>query len=248
MIVRALILCLLAMPVWAEEVVLGLSQDKVAITATFDGSDILLFGAIKREAPVPDGDLGLVITVSGPTRPVMVHRKERRMGIWVNTVGVKVDAAPVFYAVATSGPLDAVLSSVEDLRHQVTIPRAIRAVGTGVADTDQYIDALIRVRLDQALYQRLIGAVAVDEDTLFRTRIALPANLTEGAYAARIFLTRDGAVIDTYETVIPVQKVGVERWLYELARDQALVYGIMSLAIAAAAGWGASAAFQRMRG
>ena len=32
-----------------EKIVLGLSQDEVAITANFDGSQILLFGAIQRE-------------------------------------------------------------------------------------------------------------------------------------------------------------------------------------------------------
>ena len=39
-----------------EEVVLGLSQDRVAITANFDGSEILIFGAVKREAPIPQDD------------------------------------------------------------------------------------------------------------------------------------------------------------------------------------------------
>ena len=44
----ALAFLLLATPVSAEEVVLGLSQDEVAITATFDGDDILIFGAVTR--------------------------------------------------------------------------------------------------------------------------------------------------------------------------------------------------------
>jgi hypothetical protein len=54
-------------------------------------------------------------------------------------------------------------------------------------------------------------------------------------------------VVSQLETVIDVQKVGLERWLYTLSRQQPLVYGLMSLAIAIAAGWGASAAFQAMR-
>ena len=44
-----LALLVLALPAAAEEeVVLGLSSDRVAITATFDGDDILVFGAVKR--------------------------------------------------------------------------------------------------------------------------------------------------------------------------------------------------------
>ena len=51
----ALVFVMAALPLRAEEaVVLGLSRDQVAITATFEGSDILIFGAVKREVAIPD--------------------------------------------------------------------------------------------------------------------------------------------------------------------------------------------------
>ena len=75
----------------------------------------------------------------------------------------------------------------------------------------------------------------------------MPANLTEGDYATRIFLTRGGKVVSQYETSIDVRKVGLERWLFNLSRQQPLIYGLLSLTIAIAAGWGASAAFRLMR-
>ncbi len=237
-----------ALPAQAEEIVLGLSRDEVAITANFDGSDILIFGAIKREAPAPEtGDLGVIVTVAGPDHPVTVRRKDRRLGIWVNTDAVEVDAAPSFYAVATNGPLREVLSDTEDLRHHITIPRAIRSVGAEVADSRAFTQALIRIRAGNDLYQVLEGEVDLEEETLFRAAVQLPANLTEGDYAARIFLTRNGEIVDEYVTAIPVHKVGLERWLYNLARNNAVVYGLMSLAIAIAAGWGASALFGLLR-
>lgn len=241
------LLALPALPSQAEQIVLGLSQDEVAISATFDGSDILVFGAIKREAAAPDGDLGVIVTVQGPDTPLTVRRKERRFGIWVNTSSVEVDAAPSFYAVASNAPLAEVLRATEDLRHRVTLPRVVRNVGANVMDSQAFARALIRIRAGDGLYKVLEGQVDLDQDTLFRTDIALPANLTEGAYATRIFLTRDGTIVDRYETQIDVRKVGLERWLYNLAHDQSLVYGIMSLAIAIAAGWAASAAFGLLR-
>ena len=121
----------------AETVVLGLSQNKVSITTNFDGSEILVFGAVKREKPIPEGSpLEVIVTVSGPSEPVNVRRKEKRFGIWVNTDAVEVDHAPSFYAVATSGPLHEVLSDVEDLRHKVSVPQAIRSVGAPMGITD----------------------------------------------------------------------------------------------------------------
>ena len=105
----ALAFLLLALPAKAEEIVLGLSRDEVSITATFDGSDILIFGAIKRDAPKPDGELGVIVTVSGPDQQVTVRRKDRRFGIWVNVDDVEIDAAPSFYAVASNAPLNDIL-------------------------------------------------------------------------------------------------------------------------------------------
>lgn len=237
-------------PVFAEEVVLGLSKDRVDITTSFNGSDILLFGAIKREAPIPAGaPLEVIITVSGPVEPVTVRRKEKRFGIWVNTDAIDVDAAPSFYAVASSARLSDALNDVEDLRHHITIPRAIRSVGapSDILDADNFTNALIRIRKARGQYQVLEEHVAVDDQTLFRTSIQLPSALVEGDYRTRIFLTRNGAVISQLETSIDVDKVGLERWLYDLSRDNAALYGLMSLAIAIFAGWSASAIFSFIR-
>ncbi len=246
------VLCLLCLPAAAaeEQVVLGLSQDRVAITADFDGSEILIFGAIKREAPIPAGPpLEVIVTVAGPSEPVTVRRKARRLGIWVNTDNVLIDLAPSFYAVATSGPLDDILSDTEDLRYRISIERAIRSVGAAmhISEAQDFANAVVRIREEDELYSIREDTVAVDEQTLFRTSIAMPANLTEGSYAARIFLTRGGNVISQYETAIDVRKVGLERFLYNMSREQPVWYGLMSLVIAISAGWGASTAFRLLR-
>ena len=232
----------------AEEIVMGLSADEVAITATFDGHDILIFGAIKRDAPpTDDRPLDVVITVSGPLTPVIVRHRERRFGLWVNTDMALVDAAPSFYAVAATRALDEVLTHTEDLRHSVSISRVIRSVGNEVDNSADFTAALIRIRKGEGQYQILPDGVRLDEETLFRARIDLPANLIEGGYDIRIFITRGGEVIDLVETVIDVRKVGLEAWLFNLSRQQPYVYGALSLVLAMLAGWGASAIFQAMR-
>ena len=123
---------------------------------------------------------------------------------------------------------------------------AIRSVGAPetVGDAQTFTEALIRIRTENGLYALLESAVEVQEQTLFRASISLPANLTEGDYLTRIFLARDGEVVAQYETEIDVRKVGLERYLFTLAHQQPLIYGLMSLAIAILAGWGASAFFR----
>lgn len=233
-----------------EEIVSGLSQNRVAITANFDGSEILVYGAVKREAPAPKGaPLQVIVTVEGPSTPLVIRRKERVAGIWVNTSSVTVDAAPSFYAVSTTGPIKDILSGTDDLRHKITLPHAIRAIGRAseAEGAEDFLDALQRIRRANDTYRLLEGQVQLVEETLFRTDVTLPANLTEGDYKVRMFITRDGHVIDQMERVIGVRKAGLERTLFIMAHEQPLLYGLISLALAAVAGWAASAGFRLLK-
>lgn len=233
-----------------EQVVAGLSSDAVAITASFDGSEILIYGAIKRETPIPTGEpLQVIVTVEGPSQALTVRRKARRAGIWINTESVRIGAAPSFYVVASSGTLKDILDPDFDTRFRISVPLAMRAFA-GVDDVDDpvaFTEALIRLREEAGLYRLDEGSVRIAEQTLFRADVQLPANLIEGEYKTRIFLLRDGKVIDVHRAPIEVRKVGLERWLYRLALDQPLIYGLMSLLVAVAAGWGASEAFRLLR-
>lgn len=234
-----------------ESFVTGMSTDNIMLTANFTGSEVLVFGAIRRDSPIPVGQapLDIVITLSGPPRTEIVRRKERRFGIWVNTEGVRMRQAPSYYAVATTRPLDEILSQTERLRHQIGLDQAARRIGAhpDLEDTAPYVDAFVRLRLENGLYVRAEGGVTLAEDTLFQARFALPTNVSEGTYATRFFLVRNRQVISTGETEIVVQKAGVERWLYNLSQDRPLWYGLLSVALALAAGWLAAAAFRLAR-
>ena len=253
MIARLTTLLFFLLPAWpaqaAEELIAGLSQNRISISANFDGSEILIFGAVKRDAPMAEGPLGVIITVEGPKTPITLRRKSQAGPIWINTASVEIDAAPSFYAVNTSGHLRDVLTHTSDLRHSITVLRAIRSVGAPatIEDPTSFTEALIRIRESNGLYQTNLSAVTVREGTLFDTSVALPANLVEGIYTSRLFLTREGQVVAQASAAINVEKVGLERFLYLLAHEDPMLYGLLSLAIAIAAGWTASAAFRYLQ-
>ncbi len=246
----ALLLALAGPAMGEETIVTGLSQSRVAITANYDGSEILIYGAVKRDAPPPSADpIEVIITVEGPSSPVTIRRKEWVAGLWINRSSVSVDAAPSFYAVATSGPIANILSQTEDLRFKITIPHTIRSVGStkDAADAEDFVTALQRLHERDGRYRLDEGSVQLTDQTLFRTDVLLPANLTEGDYRVRLFLLRDGRVVDSQERVIGVRKAGVERFLYNLAHEQSLLYGVISLLMAVVAGWAASAGARFIR-
>lgn len=171
-----------------EVVVAGLSQHSVSLTTGFSGSELFVYGAVKRTAAAPaeEAPLDVIIAVTGPSAPVEVRKKERRAGIWINGRGVRIDAAPSFYAVASTKAFPDTVSRTDDLRHRIGIDYAIRLIDAPawVEDREEYRQAVSRIRETEGLYAFLPGAVTVIEDTLFETRIKLPANLIEGDYTA----------------------------------------------------------------
>ena len=81
--------------------VADLSDDRVDITSTYHGTDILLFGAYEGE----EGD-DLVLVVSGPETDIQQRRKAKRAGIWVNVETVTWQSAPSFYHIFSTRALE----------------------------------------------------------------------------------------------------------------------------------------------
>ncbi|MFS4436834.1 TIGR02186 family protein [Paracoccaceae bacterium GXU_MW_L88] len=252
--IRLLLFLALALPAFAQpsrqtqsNIVVGLSQEDVSITTDFSGSQIYVFGAVRNIEG--EGNLDVVVTVQGPSTPVIVRRKERNWGIWMNGQAVEVDQAPSFYAVAATEPIGDLLTNTDDLRYRISLKNAIRMIGAPlhVDDMRVFTDAVRDVRTRQGTYRELDTPVVLREQTLFDTAIDLPANLIEGDFTVRIFLLQNGRVIANHAEDLPVRKVGLERTLYNLANERPLLYGLLAIALALAAGWTASEVFRWIR-
>ncbi|MEM9781460.1 MAG: TIGR02186 family protein [Pseudomonadota bacterium] len=246
-LLSALMLALMTSGAAGEQVVAHLSQTQVSITTDFEGSEIMILGAVRREAAIPEEPLEIVVTLMGPITPVTIRKRERTAGVWVNGPAVRIDAAPSLYAVASTRPLLDVLSHTENLRHRIGLEEVIRLIDAPdwlLEERGAYREAVMRLRRDQGLYFTVDDGVSLLEETLFFTSIPLPADLVEGDYRARVFLLRDKAVIDSFEAEVAVQIVGIERLIRMLATESPAVYGVLSVVVALLAGWGGSALFR----
>ncbi len=239
-----------ATPLIAQEtVVVDLSQNRVEITATYSGSDIFVFGAVKREAPLPEGigQLDVAIVVEGPLETATVRKKEKKLGIWVNSDSVEVHEAPSFFTIATTRPLTEMLNEGDRRDYAIGLDFAVRPQGQAEEGIEDFAAAVSRIRQAEGLYSEREGIVNLTEETLFEADILLPANLVEGDYTARIYLIRDKNIVADTSVEITVRKAGLEVWLYDLAHESPLIYGLLSLLVALVAGYGASEIFRRLK-
>ncbi|MDA0786172.1 MAG: TIGR02186 family protein [Proteobacteria bacterium] len=220
---------------------IDLSQDLIGISTGFKGADVLLFGTT-------DGDGDVIVVVRSPDSQVIVRRKERVAGVWVNASELIFDDAPGFYHVAASAPLEDLLPTPALDANQIgTDHIAFKShFHTSRNQEEAFRSALVRNKQRSSLYTEGLSAVDFRGDRLFRTRVALPANVPMGDYKVTVYLVRDGEISDRSESLLQVRKVGFEAKITEFAFEQAPLYGLIAVIIALIAGWFAGFVFRKV--
>lgn len=224
-----------------------LSQSRIDINTRFKGADLLVFGAIQYPAgAVPDAPADIAIVVRGPAAPVTVRQKSRVAGIWVNTDSVRFESVPGFYSVATTRPIDELADDRTTAIYEIGIGNLqLSPASTVPGEVEPFEAGLIAAKRAAGLFVETPGAVAVTRNVLYSARIAIPAAVPVGDYAAEIHLIRKGRVIASSSTPIVIGKSGFERWVYVMAQEHSLAYGLAAVAAALVAGAIASAVTRR---
>ena len=224
----------------AEALTADLSEHEIKITTGFAGTELLLFG-------VTPGTGNVVVTVSGPDAGVIVRRKSRVSGVWINTDSIRFDTVPGFYYVAATEGLLA--SDLEDvLRENGVGFRYLNLNPTldiGPTLSKTFHEALVRRKEANKLYSANAGKIDILGKTLFRTHVPFPANVPTGHYRVDVYHVVDGWVTSTTSIPLTVNKVGMEASIFRFAHDQPALYGIVAILIAGLAGYGAGMLFGR---
>ncbi|HVZ69768.1 MAG TPA: TIGR02186 family protein [Rhizomicrobium sp.] len=233
----------------ADDLVAGLSQDIIQITSNYTGTEIVAFGAIENmNVMTAAGPMDIVIAVRGPDADMIVRKKERVAGIWLNNHGVEMQSIPSYYYVASTRPLSAIAPEETLKRYELGLdelsPRSTSARTPAIAEP--YRQALVRHKLIDGLYNENAGGVEFLSPTLFRARVPVPANVPRGQYNVQVYLFRDGNVVSAQSTPLYVDQTGLERRLFNFARQAPLAYGISTVLMAGMLGWLSSMMFRRM--
>jgi len=235
----------------ASDLPAGVAEEQIAVSSTYGGSYITIFGV----NPDRRGRGDIVVVLRGPNDSATVMRKRRVFGLWINGDPVRFSEAPEFFAVLSNRPLREIAHPQSIWRYQLD-PAASAQLASAVpagGDPSAYRAALVRLRHAQGLYQWYSrppqsgarGGLTMYQGGLFRAVIRLPANAPIADYQADTYLFRDGRLISRQNIPITVSRIGFERTIHDLATNVSWLYGIVTVLLALLAGWGAAVVFRR---
>ena len=238
-----MVLFIVARPAAAQDndlLMIGLADDRVAITTGFHGSRLTLFGLKRRY-----GDIAVLI--EGPEKDVVVRHKERLMGIWVNSESFRFRRVPAYYDYAVSTP-----------EAQLASPDLLKAnhIGLDALDFDysgrkkmetvlRFKEAMIRNRQGQGHFPLSAENIYFLNHDFFKVGFDLPADVPAGNYRIKAYLFDDGKILDKKETGLRVGQDGASARIYNFAHGRPFSYGIIAVLLALFSGWGAWALVQR---
>lgn len=222
--------------------VAALSQAEVAITTGFSGAALTIFGSTAD--PLGPGGDELLIVVRGPTRPVVVRRKEQVLGfLWVNGPAARFAEVPGYYAIAGTRPAWQILP--EPIRQQNALGLdALPLTSTG-ARNPAFRAALLDLESKHGLWLEHVAPVEIAGSRLFYMRLDLPATVPTGEYRVEVLLVRSRRIVARQDLEFRVDRVGTADRIASVAENQPLIYGVLCIVLATLAGWLGSVLFRR---
>jgi uncharacterized protein (TIGR02186 family) len=225
-----------------ENLVSGLSQDTIDIRSNYNGAEITVFGAVEHpQTAKPD----IVVSVRGPEKDMRVLRKERVAGIWINRSRALLRAMPRYYFAAGNRPLDRI--ALPETRNDYALGLdALRPHGIKADDDPEPFRKALRAQMERdRLYVQQEDGVEFLSGTLFRVRVPVPSTAPRGKYIVKVYLLRDGNVIDRRSSELVIDQIGLERRVYDFSRAAPFLYGVSTVLMALLLGWVSSLLFRR---
>jgi len=241
--------CLIALggardPILVPEV----SQHEVQLRQGFNGTELLLYGAILDPQGLRAGrDYDIVVVLKGPTRSIVVREKQRLAGIWVNGASSEFRSAPSYYAVAASRPIGEIVDDRTASIYELGLPfLQLSPIGAiDPARQTRFSAGLVSMMANSGLYQEDDHGVTVNEQVLYQAHIRLPSSVPVGTYTAETFAITKGRVVASAIARVEVKKHGFEKVIADFADEHGLFYGLLAVALSVAMGWVAGRMFAR---
>ena len=239
------------------DIAIALTDERVEVDTGFTGARLTLFGAVSG---VDDpATVDIIAIVRGPETEFLIRKMEQRNLIWAPGAPRHVENAPGLYISSATRAINDIVPLPDQAAFRLGADHLTISVSQRNASADDarnragdpplsdelYRNAFLTEIEDLGLYRDTVGGVEFKKGGLFAVNVDLPATTPVGDYDVAVYLYQDGLLLGQDAAQLSVNKVGLERQIYDLAHDRPVTYGLLCVAMSLFAGWIASVAFRK---
>ena len=214
------------------------SKQSIEVDVRFHGEKIYFFGT------VPDPEAEVVVKLTPEHSPPMkLIRKGRVVLFWMGTKQFELKKLPYLYKLHSSKPLKEVLPpelatklrlGYQTLKDDMDLHQLSGKEDPD--DRDVMFDGFVKLKEEANLYRVEENRIRISKGRLFEHYFTFPDKAKEGDYLVESYAIKDGKVLAQSSDKITVKKVGIIAWLYRTSQESGVLYGIIAVVVALAAG------------
>lgn len=224
------------------------NHDRIPINFFYHGSTVTISG----EA---DAGADLIIKITSEGGKDEAFRKKGKVAglLWMNTGQVKFTHAPHLYFVDSTKEPGQMCPAGELESNDIGYGALKKQIGISPPDTDgesgRWLGEFIKYKEHEKLYCQSSGNIRVTPgeggpQTYFLT-LDWPYQAPPGRYYVDVYAVKGGKVADRARTEVLVEQVGAVKLISGMAKNNAALYGALSVLIAMAAGVGVGLIFRK---
>jgi len=207
---------------------------------------------IKFHGTLPQKGSSLIVKVESENNPPMkLVRKGRVVFFWMSVKQFEMEGIPFQYKILCSGNLNDILS--QDLRTELNL--GYEALKKNVKlkllkgkasddDTQVVLDGFLKMKEKLGLYEVVEKAITIKDDQAFTFAVNFSDRAVEGNYRVEGMALKDGIMVGKAHETINIEKIGIARWLTNLANHHGALYGVMAVVVAISVGFLAGFVFK----
>ncbi len=156
------------------------------------------------------------------------------LGVWTNVKNIELNNLYSYYAVASTKPLSSIQndSLLKQLEIGVENIDVTKDEDISFKKKEQIKNSVIELMRGKNLYSKDNYEVSFWGETLFRSFVDFPKNISNGIYDIDVYLFNNGQ-LRTYQTMpVIVEKVGLEALITNMAHKRPLLYGLACVQLA----------------
>ena len=222
------------------------NHDHINIDFFYHGSTVSVSG-------ITDPGTDLIIKIASPEGHEALKEKGKIGAIlWMNVATMNFEHVPNLYSIHSTRKLDGMISREEmdkyvigysALSRHATIEPAANA-----DEKEKWFSEFIRYKEKSKLYSTSDGKIEMKDKNGKQSYYILtqwPYQAPPGDYIVTVYAVKDGKVVDQAESKVLVEQAGVVKTLAGMAKNNAALYGLLSIVSALGAGFGVGLVFRK---